>query len=133
MRRWVVIVLAFAVLAAAAVHFGRRVGPPQTRHQPVAIRFLGEGGDPLVIMVGIEWHADGWCSGQFVVTAAETSTEVRVFDVVSRTPRGNGGCAGLGSDGRTAWVDLTMSAPLGARTAVRAADGHVLPIVKTGP
>ncbi|MEV4516022.1 hypothetical protein AB0K00_44570 [Dactylosporangium sp. NPDC049525] len=133
MRRWIVVVLAFAVLAAAAVYFGRRVGPAETRHRPVAIRFLGEGGDPLVIMVGIEWHADGWCSGQFTVTAAETATEVRVFDVVSRTPRRGGDCAGLGSDGRMAWVNLTMSAPLGARTAVRAADGYVLPVMKIGP
>ena len=125
--------LAVAVVAAAAGYFGRDTDPPETRHRPVAIRLLGQGGDPLVIMVGIEWHSDGWCSGQLTVTAAETSTEVRVFDVVDSTPPRGGECAGLGSDGRMAWVDLTMSAPLGARTAVRAADGYVLPIMKTGP
>lgn len=122
--------LAFAVLATAAAYFGRRVGPAETRHRPVAVRLLGEGGDPLVIMIGIEWAADGWCSGQFTVTAAETSTEVRVHDVVSRTTKPGDACAGLGSDGRMAWADLVLSAPIGTRTAIRAADGHVLPIMR---
>ncbi len=40
--------------------------------------------------------------------------------------------AGLGSDGRMAWADLTLSAPLGTRTAVRATDGHPLPVLQLG-
>ena len=127
------VVLAFAVLAGVAAYFGDAIGPAETRHRPVAIRFLGEGGDPIVINVGVVWGTDGYCSGQLTVTAAETPTEVRVHDVVSRTPRRGGGCAGLGSEGRMAWVGLTLAEPIGSRTAVRADDGFVLPVMKTGP
>lgn len=107
-------------------------GPEQLRHRPVAVRQLGEGGDPLVIMIGIEWAHDGWCSGQLSVTATETPAEVRVDDVVDRPPHGDGGCAGLGTINSRAWVDLTLSAPLGTRAVVRASDGVVLPEVPLG-
>jgi hypothetical protein len=135
MRRWkvVVVALAVAVLAGTVVHVWRTAEPAATRHRPVAIRLLGEGGDPLVIMIGIEWPADGWCSGQLTVTATETSSEVRVSDVVSRTPRGDGGCAALGTYRGMAWVGLAMAAPLGTRTAVRAAGGDALPVMASGP
>lgn len=122
---------AFAGLLAVVASCGDP-GPAQLYHRPVAMRLLGEGGDPLVIMIGIEWAGDGWCSGQFTVTATETPTEIRVDDVVDRPPRGDGGCAGLGASNGRAWVDLTLSAPIGTRTAVRASDGFVLPVVPLG-
>ena len=59
-------------------------GVVETRHEPEVIRELGEGGDPLVIMVGFAWPEDGYCSGQFHVSAVETATEVRVGPVISR-------------------------------------------------
>jgi hypothetical protein len=44
---------------------------------------LGEGGDPLVVMIGVTWTKNGYCSGQFKVQATETATEVRVGTVLS--------------------------------------------------
>ncbi len=134
MLRWIgtCVALAFAVVLATAAYLLNPSEPRETRHQPVAMRHLGEGGDPLVIMIGIEWSTDGWCSGQLTVTATETPTEVRVADVVNHVPDPRDDCAGLGSDGRMAWADLTLSAPLGTRTAVRATDGHPLPVLQLG-
>lgn len=133
MRYWGVVILLFAGLVGAALYFGDEIGPPETRHRPTAYSDLGEGGDPDTIMIGFEWPHDGWCSGQFSITAAETPTEVRVHDIVSRTPRAGSECAGLGSDGSMAWEGLTLSAPLGDRKVVCAEDGHVLPYLRRGP
>jgi hypothetical protein len=132
-RHWWIVVVAFAGLVAAALWFGAAIGPGETRHRPTAYTLLGEGGAPNVIMIGFGWPHDGYCSGQFQVTAAETVTEVRVYDVVNRPPRGGGGCAGLGSDGVTAWAGLELSKPLGDRKVVRAEDGEGLPYIRRGP
>jgi hypothetical protein len=96
--------------------------------QPQAVRLLGEGGDPLVVMVGVTWREDGYCSGQFHVKATETTTEVRVGTVVSRL-YSNRACAGLGTVNNMAWAELTLASPLGMRVVVRNSDGVVLPVL----
>jgi hypothetical protein len=98
-----------------------------TELAPQRVRLLGEGGDPLVIMIGVHWTKDGWCSGQFTVRATETATQVRVGNVIS-VEHSKGLCAGLGTSDQTAWADLTLAAPLGDREVVRASDGSLLPI-----
>lgn len=98
------------------------------RRAPQAVHLLGEGGDPDVVMVGVRYAKDGYCSGQFTVRATETVTEVRIDDVVNREMRFGGACAGLGTADGMAWAELRLAAPLGQRRAVRAADGVELPI-----
>lgn len=136
MHRWTVAVLAGVLLVvgtAVALSAGDWISPGETRHQPTGIAFLGQGGDPLVILVEFDWPHDGWCSGQFTVGAAEDATQVRIYEVVSRTVRPGASCAGLGSDGVHAYADLTLAAPFGTRTAVRASDDMTLPIRHRGP
>jgi hypothetical protein len=99
----------------------------ETRYEPQAVRLLGEGGDPLVIMVGVTWPKEGYCSGQFSVLATETASEVRIGTVVSRERRGLGGCAGLGTVDGLAWAELRLASALDGRVAIRASDGQVLP------
>jgi hypothetical protein len=134
-RRWVIPVAVTATVVVlgvvAAGYFGYgplgRLSMTQTEHDPVAVRFLGEGGESDVILVGIAWTKDGYCSGQFSVAVTETPTEVRVGRVVSREYR-NGTCAGLGTEDNTAWVDVILAAPLGGRRVIRASDGLWLPV-----
>ncbi|MFF5227902.1 hypothetical protein [Dactylosporangium sp. NPDC000521] len=133
MRHWWIVLLGFAGLVVTALFYGDAAGPAQTRHRPTAYSDLGPGGDPDTIVIRFDWPHDGWCSGQFTIAAAETSTEVRVGDVVSKTQRPGANCAGLGSDGTTAWDSLTLSRPLGDRRVVRADDGAALPYVRRGP
>ena len=87
----------------------------------------GEGGDPLVIMIGVKWTKDGWCSGQFTVQATETPTEVHVGHVTSRE-HSKGMCAGLGTADNTAWAYVQLAAPLGDRVVIRDSDGAPLPV-----
>jgi hypothetical protein len=139
MRTWRVLVGAAVIIAiaagglAVAGHYGTgplatRLGVSVTEATPQAAARLGEGGDPLVIAILFPWPGDGYCSGQFSVSATETEEEVRVSDVISREYRG-GSCAGLGTVGGMAGADLTLAAPLGQRKVVRASDGVTLTVI----
>ncbi len=108
-------------------------GIVETRHEPEVMRELGEGGDPLVVMVGYFWPEDGYCSGQFHVSAIEGAAEVRVGTVISRLLTRDGGCAGLGTSSNRAWAELRLVAPLGNRRVVRDSDGAPLPFVSLFP
>ncbi len=88
---------------------------------------LGQGGDPLVIMIGVAWAADGYCSGQFTVRAAESAAEIRVSAVVEQVMPQGSACAGLGSVDGTARAPLRLAAPLGDRPVIRDSDGLRLP------
>lgn len=101
----------------------------ETRLEPQRVSVLGQGGDPLVLMVGVTWTEEGYCDGQFEVHATESATEVRIGTVVSREEPGML-CAGLGTAGNTAWTSVYLAAPLGERQAVRESDGFVLPVRK---
>ncbi|WP_328476078.1 hypothetical protein OHA21_20980 [Actinoplanes sp. NBC_00393] len=111
----------------AAAHHG--VGPlvPEQELRPEKAALLGEGGDPLVLMVGVPWSEDGYCDGQFTARAIETATEVRVGAVISRVFPGQF-CDGLGTIDDTAWVGVHLAAPVGNRTVVRADDNSTLPV-----
>lgn len=133
-RRWLVAALACAGLGTVAVGF-LGFGPldrravTETRLEPQRVSVLGQGGDPLVLMVGVTWTEEGYCDGQFEVHATETATEVRIGTVVSREKPGML-CPGLGTADNTAWTSVYLAAPLGERQAVRESDGFVLPVRK---
>ena len=91
------------------------------------MRLLGESGDPLVILIGVRWTKDGWCSGQFTVRATETPTEIRVSNVTSHEYH-YGICAGLGTADNMAWAEVRLTTPLGNRAVVRDSDGTRLPV-----
>jgi hypothetical protein len=101
-----------------------------TELEPQSVGLPPKGADPHYIRVMVRWTKDGWCSGQFTVQATETSTEVRVGNVISREPDGD--CPGLGADNNTAWVDLELAAPLGDRIIIRDSDGARLPSTRLG-
>ena len=98
-----------------------------TQHQPQVVKLLGEDGDPLVVMIGVTWTRDGYCSGQFQVQATETATEVRVGMVRSREYTDED-CAGIGADDSLAWAELRLTSPLGGRVIVRDSDSFLLSI-----
>jgi hypothetical protein len=132
-RRWLnaIAAIAVAVVTVAAVLFGVqevRSLVRETSLQPQAVRLLGEGGDPLVVLVGVTWTEDGYCPGEFHVHATETTTKVKVGAVIRRTLLFGGTCAGVGTVNRMAWAELTLASPLGTRVAIRNSDGVVLPI-----
>lgn len=129
-----VLVLLVAAGLAGAGYQGRGplrewLGHERRTLPPVAVAELGEGGDPLVVNVLVPWSQEGWCSGQFTVTATETATEVRVGQVRSDVLRG-GLCDGLGTTDGRAWVGLQLRRPLGDRRVVRAFDGAELPVIR---
>jgi hypothetical protein len=98
-----------------------------TELPPERISTLGEGGDPLVIMIGVPWREDGYCTGQFTVTATESAAEIRVSTVQSRA-KGSGTCAEVGTEDNFAWAPLHLQIPLGGRSVLRASDGKLLPV-----
>lgn len=104
------------------------LGVTVSEHPPVAVRLLGEGADPLVIMIGVRWTTDGYCGGQFTVQATQTQTEVRVGTVTSREYH-YGMCPGLGTVDGMAWAHLELTSPLGDRPVVRDSDGTRLPVI----
>ena len=123
---------ALALVAAAALLFSAQQARTLTREtvfQPNAMKLLGEGGDPRVILVGVTWTDDGYCPGEFHVSATETASEVKVGMVVRRTVLfGAGPCAGVGTVDNTAWAELRLASPLGSRIVIRESDGVVLPV-----
>jgi hypothetical protein len=98
---------------------------------PVAVRTLGQGGDPRAVVVLVPWGAEDFCPDEFHVTASETATLV-TLSAVTRTrvvlPLVSG-CAGAGTRDGQAGVYLELAAPLGSREVVRASDGQSLPIL----
>jgi hypothetical protein len=127
----VVVVICGALGFAAAGCRGRgplsSLGLTQSELQPRAVRPLGENGDSLVILIGVRWTKDGWCSGQFTVRATETPSEIRVSNVTSREYH-YGDCAGLGTADNMAWAEVRLAMPLGNRAVVRNSDGTRLPV-----
>ena len=125
-----VLVLLVAAAVAGAGYLGSGplggwLGVERQTLTPYAIQVPGQGVDPRVLVVLVPWTEEGWCSGQFSVTATETATEVRVGQVRSEVRR-NGMCAGLGTILDRAPVELQLRAPLADRRVVRASDGAVL-------
>jgi hypothetical protein len=128
-------VVAAVVLAGLAIlgyygwgPLGSRLGVTTSQVQPEAVQSLGQGGDPLVVAVLFPWPGGGYCSGQFTVTATETSRQVQVGEVTSREVRGSS-CAGLGTVDGMAAADLALTAPLADREVVRDSDGARLPVL----
>ncbi len=126
-------VLAVAGALALAGHEGigplaPRLGVVVTQVVPEAVLGPGSAGDPLTVTILFPWPEDGFCSGQFTVSATETDAQVRVSDVTSREYR-RGSCAGLGTKDGTAGVELTLDRPWGGRAVVRAGDGAPLAVV----
>jgi hypothetical protein len=131
-RRLVALTLGVIVLAGAvAIYLNRddlRFGrPTDVSIQPRFVSPIGDGGNPLVVLVGFTWTEKGYCSGQFHVKANESPAEVTVGDVISRT-YSRGACAGLGTDGKLAWAEMTLASPIGRRIVVRSSDGAALPV-----
>lgn len=108
-----------------------RLGVVVTRAVPESVMGPGSAGDPLTVTILFPWPHDGFCSGQFTVSATETDRVVRVSDVTSREVR-RGSCAGLGTTDGTAGVGLTLDRPLGERVVVREGDGVALAVVLAG-
>jgi hypothetical protein len=115
-----------AVIVVGILRYQRN-GVSETSLQPQAVRLLPPGNDPRGVTVGVTWLKDGWCVGEFHAQATETATEVRLGPVIDRQYP-NGICAGVGSDHKMAWADLTLKAPLGKRSVVRSSDGVALPV-----
>lgn len=95
--------------------------------QPEFITPIGSDGSLVNVEVGFPWSEQGYCAGQFHVKASETSTEVSVGSIISRT-YSQGICAGIGSNGRWATAPLSLKSPIGKRSVVRKSNGAALPV-----
>lgn len=95
---------------------------------PTDVQELGEGGDPLVVYVRFPWHRDGYCSGQFTVTAQESESAVVLGQVVG-SEWTNENCPGIGSDDGFAAAELRLRTPLEVRSVTRSVDGAEVPVL----
>jgi hypothetical protein len=103
--------------------------PEELTLRPLQVRTLGEGGDPLVVSVMFQWPEEGFCSGQFTVTARESKSTVSLSEVKGFRMPPDTPCAGLGTLDGLASAVLTLEAPLGDRAVTRAVDGRSVPVV----
>jgi hypothetical protein len=132
-RRWLAVgsAIALVLVAVTAAYLHRDAwfpsGVTKTSIQPLFVSPVGDGTDPRGVQVAFTWMQNGYCLGQFHVTATETATQVRVSPVVSTT-YADGNCAGVGSSGKWAWTPLTLASPLGNRRVIRESDGVALPV-----
>jgi hypothetical protein len=95
--------------------------------KPEFISPIGLDGSLVNVYVGFPWAEQGYCVGQFQVSASETSAQISVGAVISRTYR-QGICADVGSNGRWTTAPLSLKAPIGKRAVVRRSDGVALPV-----
>lgn len=142
MRRRLVAVVAAVVVGVVGltglvgVLLGRagvgplRDEPARVSLAPVGVQLLGEGGDPAVVMVVFPWGRDGICVGQVAVTASETASTVSVDQVTGFAEPPGRDCAGVGTDGRSAAVELRLASPLGDRAVTRRVDGAAVPVTQ---
>jgi hypothetical protein len=122
-------VLLVAVMAVASwVAQRKTVEEYSAPITPLYVVAPEKGADPRTVIVVFPWLESGYCVGQFLITATETSTRVVVNPVKARTIGRNEGCADVGSDGATAGDALQLDAPLGDRTVTRAQDGKQLEV-----
>lgn len=138
--RWrtvaVVVVGVIGLLGLVGVLLGRAgVGPLRDEPAvvslaPVGVQLPGEGADPAVVTVVFPWSRDGICVGQVAVTASETTSAVSVEQVTGFAEPQGRDCAGIGTDGRTAAVELRLASPLGDRAVTRRVDGASVPVTQ---
>jgi hypothetical protein len=83
----------------------------------------------MTLDVRFPWRETGLCVGQFTVGVIESARQVRLGDVVNY--KSHGACAGLGGNGKYAWVTVRLAAPLGTRRVIRQSDGSTVPRVLT--
>lgn len=95
--------------------------------QPEFITPVGSDGSIATVDVGFPWAEQGYCAGQFQVSASETSTVISVGSVISRTYT-EGICAGMGSNGIWATAPLSLKSAIGKRSVIRKSDGVALPV-----
>lgn len=115
----------------AAVYFGgRQLIQPQFIDTSIPPESLSPGGfgDTTDFNVFFTWTEDGYCVGQFHVTATETTTQVKVGPVISRRYLYGRACAGVGTVENVASVELKLASPLVKREVVRESDGVPLPV-----
>jgi hypothetical protein len=101
------------------------VGPLAPSLGYVEIHMSPVGAQPLgssrTLSVAVAWPEDGYCSGQFSVEFEESSTEVRLADVIGRSDRNYWNpspCVGVGTAHGLAWVDVELNEPLGDRVVL---------------
>jgi hypothetical protein len=124
----IAVVVVAAATAVYLVHDRLFTGPVSEQSiQPEFITPIGADGSLLNVDVGFPWAEKGYCAGQFQASASETSTQISVGAVISRT-YGEGICAGIGSNGRWASAPLSLKSPIGNRSVVRRGDGVALPV-----
>jgi hypothetical protein len=97
---------------------------------PASVAVLGEGGDPLALAVLFPWAEEGYCSGQFRVTAQETPSRVTISQVRNEDPLFSleRTCAGIGVSGGLASTEVILQSPLANRAVYRAVDGARLAV-----
>lgn len=116
-----VAVLGLVVLGGLIAGIGplRALGTDESPLNPVAWRPTV---DPQVIQVAVALPESGLCTGdEVVVRAIDRPTLVEV-SAARTSPRGSGGCAGIGIAGDRTWVDVALDLPMGTRMAVRQVD-----------
>lgn len=126
MKRAILAALA-AVAVVMALFLATRTGIPRASQQITPEAYTTDAAVPLRLTLVFPWAQEGACAGQFSATATETATRVTVSQVTSTGPGPGEACGGIGTNGRTAAVDLDLDTPLGGREVVRQTDGQTLP------
>ena len=125
-RRWLASVVGLLAVAALTVRVVDLIHQPEPPTYIAPSSVVGEPGSTNLTVV-FPWLQQGWCVGQFSVAVHESATAVAVGDVLVHGP--GSACAGIGSNGVVASVDVTLSTPLGKRRVIHATDGAVLQVV----
>ncbi len=89
---------------------------------PAFVATLGPGGDSRSVVIGFPWSEQGFCVGQFAVSAHETPTQVIVNQIEARGVSEDEICAGVGTNKGMAGEYLELTEPLGNRIVTRAVD-----------
>ncbi len=86
--------------------------------------------DQRLMEVSVITPSNGQCLVRLLAEATETTTQVRFGQLIAHAYPHGPCAAATSSDVRLSWTGLTLKAPLGRRSAVRASDGATLPVLE---
>jgi hypothetical protein len=108
----------------------QRLRARDLRLEPQSVMLPSPGIDPRHVGVSVITPGDSQCLVGLRAEATETATQVRFGRLIAHIYPHGPCAAATSSDGRLSWTEITLKAPLGRRSVVRASDGASLPVLE---
>jgi hypothetical protein len=124
------LIIGVPLMLGVGFYADQRLRARDLRLEPQSVMLPSPGIDPRHVEVSVITPSNDQCLVRLRAEATETTTQVRFGHLIAHVYPHGPCAAATSSDGRLSWTGLTLKAPLGRRSAVRASDGATLPVLE---